>query len=431
MAADSIRARIFRGVAAVSIATTVLMFIAVFVAYRDLERTMRHLVFAEEESFFLAHLDRKQGSAIETDKLSAVFVPEGSAIAPPDLFSGLSVPHSGELFRNGKTYLIHIDRNADGTLYLAKDISLFEQREWLFRGVLAAIVLAALGIGLLLAQVTSTRIARPMARLAAAVRRLTPGEGREASSAFPTDFHERELREIAGTLARYLAAVDELMRRERRLLAMASHELRTPVAVIAGALVVIDKHGNGNDSRPERALDRIRVAVDEMRDQISAILALSRRPDGATTAPADLGQTVASVIADLAAAGRSVERIDWAQPRSPVIVPADHVLVKMLVRNLVHNALQHTQAGRIDIRLDPDSLSVSDRGAGLPAVYKSMFDAGTPQAALPEGALGIYLVTLIAERLRWRLTLCDAGPNGTRIQIYWSADATGSVSPSS
>ncbi|MBI4740033.1 MAG: HAMP domain-containing histidine kinase [Betaproteobacteria bacterium] len=422
MAADSIRARIFRGVAAVSVATTVLMFIAVFVAYQDLERTMRHLVFAEEKSFFLAHLNRKQGSAIETDKLSAVFVPDGSAIAPPDLFSGLSVPHRGELRRNGKTYLIRIDRSADGTLYLAKDISLFERREWLFRGVLAAIVLAALGIGLLLAQVTSTRIARPMARLAAAVGRLTPGGGREASSAFPTDFHEKELREIAGTLARYLAAVDELMRRERRLLAMASHELRTPVAVIAGALEVIEKQGGAGAPAAGKAWRRIRVATDEMREQLAAILALSRTPAFTSVGQADMGAVAAAVLDDLAAAGLAVERIAWAHPPMPVTANADPVLAKMLVRNLIQNALQHTTVGTVGVELQADSLSVSDSGPGLPTADRMRLDGKPEHAeAPPGGALGLYLVTLIAERLGWSLSVRDMPQGGTCVTVGWES----------
>ena len=420
MAAVSLRGRIFRGVAAVGIATIALMSAAIFFAYEDMERSMLHLVFADEEAFFLSHLDT-HGNHLETATLDALFVPDGTTPPVPALFAGLSAPYSGELHRSDKSYLVHIDKVQGGTLYLAKDVTLFERREALFRMVLGATVLLTLALGVLLAHFTAARIARPLARLAAAVDGLVPGGKRKGNDRFPTEFEEAELRRIAVPFARYLQELDALMTRERRLLSLASHELRTPVAAISGALDVIEKHaGNGNGAaQQERALQRIRVAADEMRAQIDAILALSRARSAETPVVTRMDELCVGVIDDLAAAGLSVRRIDLMPPFGPVAVATHPVLAKMLVRNLLHNALQHT-SGEVSLELAAAGLSIADTGAGLQAAYRSLIDhPSVTRSAPPEGGLGLYLVTLIAERLGWRLTVDEPPTGGTHVSVSW------------
>lgn len=419
MAARSLRANIFRGVAAVSVATAVLMSITMYFVYEDMERSMLHLVFADEEAFFLSHLDTYDNH-LETATLDALFVPAGTNPPVPALFAGLPTPYSGELERGDLIYLVRIDRVEGGTLYLAKDVTLFERREALFRGVLGAAVLLALAIGVLLARLTAARISRPLARLAAAVDTLVPGARRADNAGFPTDFDEAELRRIAQPFARYLDELDRLMARERRLLSMASHELRTPVAAISGALDVIEKHaGNGDGAaRTERALQRIRVAADEMRAQIDAILALARTSAAELLVATDMDALCAGVIDDLAAAGLPVRRIDLTPPFAPVAVATHPVLAKMLVRNLLHNALQHT-AGTVSLQLNASGLDIGDTGTGLPEAYRTLLGQSAERNAPPEGGLGLYLVTLIAERLGWRLTVDTPSEGGTRVTVNW------------
>ncbi len=420
MAARSLRGRIFRGVAAVSVVTAVLMSAAILFAYEDMERSMLHLIFADEEAFFLSHLDT-HGNHLETANLDALYVPVGANTPVPALFAGLPVPYSGELHHGEKGYLVHIDKVRNGTLYLAKDITLFERRETLFRGVLGAAFLVALAIGVLLARLTAARIARPLARLATAIDTLVPGEMRSRERGFPTDFEEAELRRIALPFAHYLDKLDRLMARERRLLSMASHELRTPVAVIAGALDVIGKHGDDGitTERTARALQRIRVATDEMREQIDAILALARAGSSAPAVMTDMATLCENVIADLANAGLPTQRVAWMPAQEPVAVPADPVLAKMLVRNLLHNALQHTAAGAVRLTLSATALTVGDTGPGLPVAYRTLLGQSVEKSTPPEGGLGLYLVTLIAERLGWQLSTGEPPTGGTEVMASW------------
>jgi signal transduction histidine kinase len=425
MAALSLRGRIFSGVAAVAVVTSVLMCIAVFLAYEDLERSMLQLVFSDEEAFFLAHLDT-HGNHLETTTLDALFVPDGEATAIPPLFQGLPIPYLGELQRGNQSYLVHIEPMQGGTLYLSKDISAFEQRERLFRGMLALAVLLVLMIGIVLAHLTTRRIISPLARLARAVDRLVPGEPSRLERSFPTDFEERELRQIALPFAYYLSELDRLMLRERRLLAMASHELRTPVSTIAGALDVIDKRSaasgdpSTNSDVTRRALQRIRVATDEMRAQIDAILALARARAASSGQVTDMTALCGRLIMDLSQAGLATQRIFWQPRQEPVLVRTDPVLAKMLVRNLLQNTLQHTADCQIELTLGSHGLSVEDRGPGLPEAYLNLLGHSPDKSVPGEGGLGLYLVTLIAERLGWRISALAPAQGGTCVRVDWT-----------
>jgi len=418
---SSLRTRIFAGVASVAVATALLMSLVVYFAYEDMERNMLNLVFSDEEAFFLAHLDL-HGNHLETATLDALFVPDGTTSTIPALFDGLPAPYLGELRRGEKSYLIHVERLNGGTLYLAKDISLFERRETLFQITLAVTVMLVLAIGVLLAYLTARRIARPLARLARAVDRLVPGQPVSADRGFPVDFEEAELRRIAEPFAYYLDQLDQLMIRQRRLLAMASHELRTPVSTIAGALDVIDKHGTDDKAggTSMRALQRIRVASEEMRAQIDAILTLSRGgSDSRSRVMVELGAICEGLISELAAAGLPAQRIELSLPEHPVTVETDPTLAKMLLRNLLHNTLEHTSSRPIRVRITNDEVSVEDQGPGLPLPYQRLLGHARDRTVPSEGGLGLYLVSLIAERLEWRLNTATPAQGGTRITVSW------------
>ncbi|WP_304641948.1 sensor histidine kinase, partial [Pseudomonas sp.] len=253
---------------------------------------------------------------------------------------------------------------------------------------------------------------------------LVPGQPINAERRFPVDFEEAELRRIAEPFAYYLDQLDQLMMRERRLLAMASHELRTPVSAIAGALDVVDKHGTGAPAGGPtlRALQRIRVASEEMRAQIDAILTLSR---GGGDAPSrvriELDEVCEELINELAAAGLPAHRIELSCPERPVAVETDPTLAKMLLRNLLHNTLEHTPSGPIRLRIAHDEISVEDQGPGLPLAYQRLLGQPGERTVPTEGGLGLYLVSLIAERLQWRLTTATPDQGGTRIIVSWQS----------
>jgi len=121
-----------------------------------------------------------------------------------------------------------------------------------------------------------------------------------------------------------------------------------------------------------------------------------------------------------ATAARRVSVRAHAQP----MLIADPVLVKMLLRNLLGNAVQHT-AGSVTVEIDQDQVDIIDEGAGLPQAYRDYLN--NPQADAGEllslSGLGLFIVSLACDRLGWRVHAVPAQAAGTCLRIVLTPPA--------
>lgn len=411
----SIARRIHRTVFAISLICLVITGGLIYLAYKDMEQTMLALDYKAERNFVLHNTGRNEVLTWHTADLRAFYVPADQVdqTTPPGLFRGLPSPYSGEIDVDGQTFLVTIEDTGAGRLYLANNITLFEQRETLFVIVLALICLGVIALSFVLARFSSRRLVVPLRQLAAHIGNTLPGRNMPRVL---LPMEDTELATIATTFNTFLDELEAYVKREQSLLGLASHELRTPIAVIAGALDVIEQRGQLRaDDR--RTLERARRANAEMGANVEMILKLARREETSDTATAvDLPELSRALLTELEAIdtdGRITLDAD-----TPTTLKTDPVLVKMLLRNLVQNALQHT-AGSVRLRIAPDHLAIADQGQGLPEPYQRLLtERTTPVSELTAlSGLGLFIVTLICDRLGWRLDIPQASTQGTTLRL--------------
>jgi len=388
----------------------VMVWIVSFIS-EDLEHTIVATELARERTLFLADYDPDQPLMHDELGLVVVYVPTGQTLALPAFFDGLAPDQSAEIERDDQTWLVTADALPTGQLYLAKNITHFEDREALFERLLIGVALAVVAFSLLLAVVGSRRLTRPLQSLSARIADTPVGPNMPR---IVTDYRDEELHAIADTFNRFLDELEAYVRREQTLLNLASHELRTPIAVFSGALDILESRGQLADN--DRAtLARARRACDEMRDNVHTLLALARR-NGSPPADAacDVAQLVAQIAEDLRTHNPGAARL-LLTLHAPLIVRSDPAMVRMLLRNLMQNAIEHTTSG-VCVTVDADAISVADQGSGLDACALAVLRGTQPLHARPAqptapGGLGLYIVTLMAERLGWQLTVasCDTG----------------------
>src|SRR5690606_6838561 len=117
-------------------------------------------------------------------------------------------------------------------------------------------------------------------------------------------------------------------------------ELRTPVAVMSGALDILESRNqlNIND---QATLLRVRRACDEMRDNIDILLKLSRNKQASQVHEIfDIKTVAQQVIDDLKISHAAGQRITLIEQTS-FTASTDPIMVRLLLRNLMQNALQH------------------------------------------------------------------------------------------
>jgi signal transduction histidine kinase len=194
-------------------------------------------------------------------------------------------------------------------------------------------VLAALG-GWLMAG----RTLRPIHRITQAARDASEHNlsARVALSG-PRD----ELRELADTFDAMLARMEASFLSQRRFIANAGHELRTPLAVMGATVdVVLAKPAPSHDELLAMGRD-IRSGVDQADAVVAALLTLARNNHGlGVREPVDLA-TVAEDVLDGTEAGD--RRVHADLESAPVM--GDPVLLERLVANLVDNALRYNWPG--------------------------------------------------------------------------------------
>lgn len=412
----SLTRRLFRTIFAIGLINAAVTMVAIEYVYEDMEQTILRLELAEERATLEQQIVEPTVQSWKTAWLHALYIPDGAAEPEmPVMFSGRTPPFSSEVEIGDRTYLISIERTAEppGVLYLSQDITLMEQREFVTQTGTAILAACMLLLSFVLARLGTRRIVRPLSGLAGHIASIRPGT---PFARIDKHYEDEELAAIAHTLNELLDALDAYVQREKALVSLASHELRTPVAIVAGALDVLEARGSLGEA--DRAtVARIRRAADEMHADVEALLKLARRAgEEERRTKIDLAAAVREVLSELSAntpvhSGRLRSETLAEAPQ----VEADPALVRMLLRNLIQNALRHTRQA-VCIALTADGLSIADEGEGLPAHIRARLD-GEISRDVPEDGLGLFIVRLICERLGWKIRVRRSDAGGTVLDL--------------
>ncbi|MFY0991170.1 ATP-binding protein [Halomonas sp. C05BenzN] len=260
---------------------------------------------------------------------------------------------------------------------------------------------------------------KPLSRMAEQVRRRDPHNLQPlVMSPLP-----RELDTIVGALNRLLERIRALRVREKRFIADAAHELRTPLAVL-------DLHAQNalaaKDPADRReALEELRSGVARATRLVTQLLTLARldpEEESRDATDSDLLQEVREALAKLSplATDRDIELLLDADETADWHLRVESGAIDTLIQNLVSNALQHSPPGStIHVALaaggEQLTLSVDDQGPGIPAEEREQVIERFHRAGPGAGAgLGLSIVVRLLQRHGGRLALDDAPGGGLR-----------------
>jgi two-component system OmpR family sensor kinase len=254
----------------------------------------------------------------------------------------------------------------------------------------------------------------------------------------PVQNEKDELGHLARSFNQLLDRLDQSFDRQRRFMADASHELRTPVAILRGEAEVAL-------ARPDRT-------PEEYRESLAVLRAESQRlthivEDLFTLARADAGQYPLSphdfyldeLVADCTRATRTLalaKRITLncdAVQESPI--HADEALLRRMILNLLDNAIKYTpEGGSVSVACRREggeyALSITDTGPGIPEelqprIFERFFRADKARShAESDGGgagLGLSIARWIAEAHHGRLELVRSDATGSTFAAYLPA----------
>ena len=255
-----------------------------------------------------------------------------------------------------------------------------------------------------------------MQELARAMNALNP---ELPSKRLQVDFQLDELHDIAVLVNGHLDRVERFVERERSMLDQASHEFRTPIAVIAGAVDVL-----AQQQLPPTAmapLQRIRATTDNLTQIMAALLYLSREPDGQALTESTKVDALLEVLVEDHRHLLQGKLVDYVlDDVEPKWVQAPEAMVRIVIGNLLRNAAENSHEGAIVVTLQAGRLTVRDCGVGFDtvAVARSYSLSLRNSTKLGGGqGLGLFLVKRICERFGWSLTITSTVSKGTLAEL--------------
>ena len=334
--------------------------------------------------------------------------------------SDLRIHHAAPVVVNGRTVAVLLLSRSPRALFRG----LYEDRGKILFGIAA--IFAALVV---LSGLLSRGIVRPIEALSEATRAVARGGGQVPDVPRTA---ATEIQALYADFATMAAAIERRSRYLRDFAHAVSHEFKTPLAGIRGAIEILEDHHA--DMAPEdrrRFLSNIDADAGRLTQLVQRLLELARA-DVAGLDPAaasDVRLILARVADGLGGRGSRVE-VDAADGLPPAAVQAGSL--EAILTGLVENS---RQAGAAVVRLSAREeagfvlLEVADDGAGIPAadrarVFEPFF---TSRRASGGTGLGLPIARSLLEAQGGSIALGEDGP-GARFVLR--VPVVGLVSPS-
>jgi len=247
-----------------------------------------------------------------------------------------------------------------GVIYLSRTPTNILQRLYDVRHKLALAGATLLGLTVMLGILVSSAIARPIRELLRQVERVRTGEARIVEPIKrPVSRELAQLSESFSSMSQALAERGDYI---GRFASHVSHEFKTPLTAMQGALELLRDHDMGpEDSR--KFLDNLLADTKRMKQLVNRLLELARadalEPTRATSSLTEIVQAVHSRFRDR---GMAVEAFAQENAALPIAPEA----LEIVLANLVENSLRHG-ADRVEAKLEGDAtrLVVTDNGEGI------------------------------------------------------------------
>jgi signal transduction histidine kinase len=241
------------------------------------------------------------------------------------------------------------------------------------------------------------------------------------------------LASLALETARLVEELEAANRLKSEFVATMSHELRSPMNIIIGYHELLLDGGFGPLSETQRdPLRRADRSARELLDLINATLDLSRLE--AKRIVLELGDVAVAALVDEVAreftdvADRAEVEMRWyAAPDLPAL-RTDRVKLKMVLKNLVGNAVKFTERGRVSLEAGPYQggveFRVADTGVGIPAeaqavIFEPFRQVNVAPHQVRAGAgLGLYIVRQLLDALGGTIAVESEVGRGSTFRVW-------------
>lgn len=258
------------------------------------------------------------------------------------------------------------------------------------------------------------RLINPLLEIAQGLSKVSPDHGQLKIKHDAADkFDESAI--LVNEINKFVEKSQQFVNKEKEFFEIASHELRTPISAISGAMEIVLKHP---ETSPQimHHLKRVSRITYEMEELTAMLLFLSRNKEKLDTYAEnmDLAQEIPLIIEDHSHLCRNKELTIINEIKSSIYIKAPPQLLKVTLGNLLRNAIENSDRGTITLSYHKHTFIIDDPGHGMTAqeicaLYTQMARNGTSS----KSGIGIDLTLKICHHYGWQLSFDSLKGQGT------------------
>ncbi|GAA1705535.1 MtrAB system histidine kinase MtrB [Dietzia cercidiphylli] len=315
-------------------------------------------------------------------------------------------------------------------LYLVYPLIAEEQTLGIMRGIVATAGLAIIVLSAAIAWMVARQVVLPVRQAASIAQRFANGHLKERMVIRGEDDVARlamAFNDMAQSLSDQITQLEEFGDLQKRFTSDVSHELRTPLTTVRMAADIISDSAGDLDPPTKRAVELLESELDRFESLLTDLLEVSRHDAGMaelSVTALDVRGAVEDAVSTVSHIAESAGvQVELDMPAEPVVAEVDSRRVERILRNLVANALDHSESKpvRVTLRGSEAALAVSvrDHGVGLKPGEESLvfnrFWRADPSRVRRSGGTGLGLA----------IALEDARLHGGRLDC-WGSPGEGS-----
>lgn len=419
----NLRYRITLGFSLFVIAITVILFLIVsHISYQQEENLIDHIVSEEMDNLIEQYQINPKVKPHQTQNLTGyIAYSKNNRKYLPEALQNLK-PGFHEIFPLGKEYHVVVRDLNKVRFYLSYDVSYHEKRFLSFEWMVFLIFASITAISLLLGYYLSGLLIKPVSDLADRVDNLH-NEG--TSTPLATRYKDHEVIRLASSFDNYVSHIKTMISREQSFAADVSHELRTPLTSIKTSceLLKLDKI---NSQKSYEHLDRISRGCKHITELVDSLLYLARGENSTDKEMITIFEIVKSVLDPFSKSIKNKNIYVDIKIVPNVWIIANSTALKIVISNLLKNAIKYSKGGKITIIFNTLDLSLSiiDTGTGiykenLSLIFNRFYRCKETNDETTGFGLGLSIAKKFCDYYGWKIDIESTPGKGTTARVIF------------
>lgn len=313
-------------------------------------------------------------------------------------------------------------------IQISKDLDSVQEYFFILLCILVILNIIIIIITMIIGSSVSKKIIRPIDDMTETVRAINI---QKLDTRLNVKGSHDELKELAQTFNDMFDRIQESYERQNQFVSDASHELRTPIAVIQGYANLLDRWGKNDKEVLEESIEAIKSESENMKDLVEKLLFLARadkKTQKVEKIQFYLDDLIDEVVKETKLIDTKHEIVNKTDKK--ILIFADRKLLKQALRIFIDNSIKFTpENGSITIEgeyysKDKAVLVIEDTGIGIlkediPYIFNRFYRSDKSRSKDKGGTgLGLSIAKWIIAQHRGIVEVKSAIDVGTKISIF-------------